>query len=64
MNPPRRPAYELLGTTGPDHAPVFKVRVSVEGLGEAVMSAGNRREAESLAAAALLKSLESADHLG
>jgi ribonuclease-3 len=64
MNPPRRPAYELLGTTGPDHAPVFKVRVSVEGLGEAVMSAGNRREAESLAAAALLKSLESSDHLG
>lgn len=61
MVPPRRPVYELIGTTGPDHRPVFTVRVSVEGAGEATASAGNRREAESLAAAELLRSLPDGD---
>ena len=58
MKPPCRPAYSLVGTTGPAHAPVFTVKVSLEGVGEATASAGNRKEAETLAAAELLARME------
>lgn len=54
MNPPRHPVYELLGASGRAHEPVFTVRVSVEGVGEAVASARNRKEAEAEAARILL----------
>lgn len=54
MTPPRRPAYELLSTTGRAHEPVFTVRVSVDGLGEATASAGSHKAAEAKAAAQLL----------
>ena len=57
MTPPRHPEYTLLGTAGKAHAPVFTVRVFVEGLGEATASAGNRKEAESLAASELLSNI-------
>ena len=57
MTPPRHPEYTLLGTAGKAHAPVFTVRVFVEGLGEATASAGNRKEAESLAASELLSKI-------
>ena len=56
MKPPQHPAYELLKTEGKAHAPVFTVRVTVEGLGSATAKAGSRREAESLAARQLLAS--------
>ena len=56
MKPARLPKYELLGTTGKAHEPVFTVRVEVEGLGEATASAHSHKEAEALAAAALLRS--------
>lgn len=58
MTPPRQPVYDLLAASGPAHEPVFTVRVSVDGIGEATACAGNRREAESLAAAELLRSLD------
>ena len=54
MKPPRQPVYTLLKTSGMAHRPVFTVKVSVEGAGEAVAEAGVRKEAESLAAAELL----------
>ena len=54
MKPPRHPAYELLKTEGKAHAPIFTVRVTVEGLGSATAEAGTRREAESQAARQLL----------
>lgn len=55
MDPPRHPEYALLGVAGKAHEPVFTVKVSVEGVGEAVASARSRREAEAEAARALLK---------
>jgi len=54
MKPPQHPRYDLLATTGKAHAPVFTVKVTVDGIGEATASATNRKEAESLAAAELL----------
>ena len=55
LNPPRRPVYELLKKEGKAHAPIFTIRVIVEGLGEAVGRAGSRRQAETLAAQLLLE---------
>lgn len=57
MTPPRQPEYTLVRVAGKSHAPVFTVRVSVADVGEATASASSRKEAESLAAAALLKTL-------
>lgn len=57
MKPPRRPVYETIRVTGKAHAPEFTVKVSVEGVGEAEASAGSRRDAESAAAAKLLKNM-------
>lgn len=57
MNPPRRPEYELIETSGKAHEPVFKVRVKVEGIGEAVSSARTHKEAEAAAAAILLTNM-------
>jgi dsRNA-specific ribonuclease len=45
-------------TGGVAHKPVFKVKVIVEGVGEETASAGNRKEAESYAAHALLGRLK------
>ena len=56
MKPPRHPEYTLLNTVGPSHAPVFTVRVTVEGMGSAEASAGTHKEAEAQAALRLLQS--------
>ena len=58
QKPPLHPKYELLKTEGSAHEPLFTVRVSVEGFGEATASAHSHKEAESLAAATLLRSLD------
>ena len=55
LAPPRTPAYELLRRTGAAHCPEFTVRVTVEGVGEAEATASSRKEAETRAAAELLK---------
>ena len=55
MKPPRHPVYELLDTAGKAHEPVFTVRVTVDGIGSATASARTHKQAESLAAAKLLK---------
>ena len=54
MKPPRHPVYALVRTVGSAHAPVFTVRVEVEGVGSAEAEAGSRHEAEVRAANALL----------
>ena len=54
MTPPHRPVYTLLRVDGPAHEPVFTVKVSVTGMGEAVAEAATRKDAESRAAAKLL----------
>lgn len=57
MKPARAPVYTLIETTGKAHAPVFTVKVSVEGLGEACASEHSHKAAESLAAAKLLEAI-------
>lgn len=49
--------YETVSRDGPDHAPVFTVRASIEGHGEAEATGRNKQEAETAAAAALLEDL-------
>lgn len=57
MHPPRHPEYTLVSTAGKAHEPVFTVKVSVEGIGEATASARNHKAAEAQAAARLLETL-------
>lgn len=49
------PDYEELGRKGPDHAPVFTIRVAVPGHGTAEASGRSKRTAEQAAAGELLK---------
>ena len=51
------PAYRLVGTEGPDHAPRFTVAASVAQSDEASATASSKRAAEAAAAAALLEHL-------
>ena len=51
------PAYELVATSGPDHAPLFTVQVSVVGAEPATATASSKRSAEARAAALLLERL-------
>jgi ribonuclease-3 len=53
------PTYEVVETSGEDHAQTFVVRCVVEALGRATSAAGaSRRKAEQLAAARLLETLD------
>jgi ribonuclease-3 len=49
------PVYSVLARSGPDHAPLFTVSVTVEGLSPASADGRSRRDAEKAAAAALLQ---------
>lgn len=51
------PVYELVTTSGPDHAPLFTVAASVAGGEHATASASSKRIAEARAAATLLDRL-------
>ncbi len=51
------PAYRLVATSGPDHAPQFTVAVQVSDRGEASGVAASKRAAETAAAAAMLEQL-------
>ena len=48
------PHYELVSRTGAQHAPLFTVKVSIPGVGEAQAEGSSKQEAETAAAAALL----------
>ncbi len=52
------PAYALVATSGPDHAPHFTVAVRVSGMAEASATASSKRAAETGAAAALLERID------
>jgi ribonuclease-3 len=54
------PAYHLVATSGPDHAPQFTVAVRVKGQDEASATASSKRAAETAAAAALIDRLSNA----
>jgi ribonuclease-3 len=48
------PVYKETGRSGPDHAPVFKVKVEITGAAPASGSGGSKRQAEQAAARAML----------
>ena len=48
------PVYELVGRSGPHHAPTFVVEVSIKGVGEARAEGATKQDAETAAAEALL----------
>lgn len=52
------PTYETVARTGPDHAPVFTIRVTLESGESEEAKAASKRAAEQTAAKALLKKLE------
>ncbi len=52
------PEYETTGSEGPDHAPIFTVRVGLADGPEQSASGASKRAAEQAAATALLKALE------
>jgi len=56
-NDRKPPAYEVVGRSGPHHAPTFVVLVSIKGVGEATAEGLNKQEAETAAAEALLEQL-------
>jgi len=49
------PIYSVVGQSGPDHRPLFKVEVTVNGKGQGQGEGANKKEAERLAAADLLE---------
>lgn len=49
------PAYDIVGQSGPDHAPIFEVRLSVEGYPPVSAQGRSRQEAEKRAANAFMK---------
>ena len=53
----KAPAYEIVGRSGPHHAPTFIIRVSIKGIGDAEAEGLNKQEAETAAAEALLEKL-------
>ena len=55
------PVYEEAGRSGPDHAPVFTVRVVLASGESAEAAAGSKRVAEQAAARMLLERMEAGD---
>lgn len=55
------PAYEEAGRSGPDHAPIFTVRVVLANGETAEAAAGSKRVAEQSAARMLLERMEAGD---
>lgn len=54
----KAPLYEVVARTGAHHAPQFTIRVTVAGLGEASATGSSKQDAETEAAAELLKQLQ------
>ena len=59
MAPPR---YEQVARTGPDHAPVFTIRVTIANGATETAEARSKRQAEQAAAQALMSRLEAGEH--
>lgn len=52
------PSYEIADRSGPDHAPTFLIRVTVEGVDPVEAEGPSRRQAEKTAARILLRNLK------
>lgn len=55
------PRYEIIDKKGPDHAPVFIVRLTVDGFDPMEVDGSSRRQAEKTAARKMLKVLNAHD---
>lgn len=55
------PRYEIIDKIGPDHAPVFVVRLTIEGFDPIDVKGSSRRQAEKTAARKMLKILDKHD---
>lgn len=53
------PEYEIIGRTGPDHAPVFEIEVSVQGHNPVQAVGSSRRQAEKEAARRMMIQVKS-----
>jgi len=53
------PLYGNYSKEGPDHAPVYKVKVSIDNIGKSYGKGFSKKEAERIAAISLLKTIES-----
>jgi ribonuclease-3 len=51
------PLYDIADQTGPDHAPLFHIRLSVKGYKPVISKGASRQEAEKQAALAFLKEI-------
>jgi ribonuclease III len=51
------PIYDVIERSGPDHAPKYRIKVSLGSAGEAEADGASKQEAETAAAAALLEKL-------
>lgn len=49
------PNYEIIGQSGPDHAPLFDIRLSISGFDPVTVQGPSRQEAEKRAAEAFIK---------
>jgi len=49
------PAYQIIGQSGPDHAPIFDVKLSIQGFEDVVAQGPSRQFAEKEAAAKFLE---------
>lgn len=52
------PEYKIVGQSGPDHAPVFDVKLSVRGHVDIIAQGPSRQEAEKQAAEAFIKTIQ------
>jgi ribonuclease-3 len=57
------PQYRMLDSTGPAHAPLFTIEVTVEGQKASTAKAASKRQAEQIAASQLLTQLTGNDHV-
>ena len=55
------PRYEIIDKSGPDHAPIFVIRLSIDGFSPVDVEGPSRRQAEKTAARKMLKILSSHD---
>lgn len=55
------PTYKIIGQSGPDHAPLFDIRLRVQGYDDLIAQGRSRQVAEREAATLFLQTLESKD---
>lgn len=52
------PEYEIVGRSGPDHAPIFEIQLRIQGYAPVLAEGASRRQAEKVAAHKMISSLK------